>query len=135
MVPTPRTSISARCGLVVLFLALCAPARGTLQFVEVGADRGIGAYSMAPLMGGGVAVEDYDEDGDLDFFVANREGVADQLYRNLGNGHFEEIAAQAGLAETGRSRSALWFDYDGDGDLDLVLAGDCYGTLISCVPG
>ncbi|HRC84109.1 MAG TPA: CRTAC1 family protein [Thermoanaerobaculia bacterium] len=135
MVPTPRTSISARCGLVVLFLALCVPARGTLQFVEVGAARGIGAYSMAPLMGGGVAVEDYDEDGDLDFFVANREGVADQLYRNLGNGHFEEIAAQAGLAETGRSRSALWFDYDGDGDLDLAVAGDCYGTLISCVPG
>ncbi len=122
-------------GLALAGLAASPALEAQISFVEVGTARGIGAYSMAPLMGGGVAVEDFDEDGDLDFFVPNREGVADQLYQNQGDGSFVEIAASVGLASTQRSRSALWFDYDGDGDLDLAVAGDCYGTLLPCQAG
>ncbi|MCB1032956.1 MAG: VCBS repeat-containing protein, partial [Acidobacteria bacterium] len=103
-------------------------------FVDVGASRGVGPYSSG-VMGGGVALADYDGDGDLDLFVPNREGVADQLYRNLGGASFEEIAWEVGLASLQRSRSALFLDYDGDGDLDLLVAGDCYQLPGGCVAG
>ncbi len=103
-----------------------APVDAEIRFVEVGAARGVLPYVMAPGPGGGVAAADFDGDGDVDFFVPNGETVADQLYRNLGNGHFEEIAATAGVASTERSRVALWFDYDGDHRLDLFVGGDCH---------
>ncbi len=77
---------------------------------------------MATGMGGGLAAADFDDDGDIDLFVPNAAGAPDQLYRNLGNGQFEEIVAAAGLASMARSRSALWFDYDGDHRLDLVTS-------------
>ncbi|MEE9294116.1 MAG: FG-GAP-like repeat-containing protein, partial [Phycisphaerae bacterium] len=48
-------------------------------------------------------------------------------YRNLGNGQFVEVAASAGVASTGPSRAGLWFDYDGDHAMDLLVAGDCFG--------
>jgi hypothetical protein len=88
---------------------------------------------MAPGMAGGVAAADFDDDGDIDLFVPNAEGIADQLYRNIGNGHFEEIAADAGLASPARSRAALWVDYDGDHRLDLFVAGDCYQAADECL--
>jgi hypothetical protein len=80
---------------------------------------------MAPGPVGGVAAADYDRDGDIDLFVPNGGGAADQLYRNLGNGSFEEIAATVGLASVENNRAALWFDYDGDHRPDLVVGGDC----------
>jgi hypothetical protein len=94
-------------------------------FVEDGASRGICAMQALYGKGFGVSAADYDDDGDIDLFVPNDYGVADQLYRNDGNGQFEEIAAAVGLAGTGRSRTSLWFDYTGDGRLDLIIAGDC----------
>jgi len=75
-------------------------------------------------MGAGIAAADFDDDGDIDVFVPNGDGVPDQLYRNLGNGQFEEVAAAAGLASTDKNRCALWLDYDGDQDLDLFVAND-----------
>ena len=74
-------------------------------------------------MGGGVAAADFDDDGDIDLFVPNGLGVPDQLYRNTGNGRFDEIAEAVGLASTASNRCALWLDYDGDhvdGDLHQV---------------
>ncbi len=68
--------------------------------------------------GGGVAVGDYDNDGDADLFVTNFG--RNTLYRN-GGGTFADVAAQAGLAEPGYSTSAAWFDMDRDGDLDLYV--------------
>ncbi len=102
-----------------------------LQFVEAG-DRGISPSVMENGKGGGVVAADFDGDGDVDLFVPNAEGVADQLYRNLGDGHFEEIAAIAGLASMDRSRVALFFDYDGDNLLDLITASDCWEAADTC---
>ncbi|MEE9293475.1 MAG: FG-GAP-like repeat-containing protein, partial [Phycisphaerae bacterium] len=89
-----------------------------IEFIDVSASVGIGPHSM-PAMGGGVSAADFDDDGDIDVFVPNGLGVADQLYRNLGNGQFVEVAASAGVASTGPSRAGLWFDYDGDHAMDL----------------
>jgi enediyne biosynthesis protein E4 len=69
----------------------------------------------------GVAVGDYDNDGDPDLYVT---GVfANQLYRNEGDGRFTDVTAEAGVAGDGAwSSSAAFVDYDHDGRLDLFVA-------------
>ncbi len=67
----------------------------------------------------GAVFADYDDDGDLDLYVA-RHGP-NLLYRNDG-GKFVERAAEAGVDDHGFGTSACFFDYDGDGDLDLYAA-------------
>ena len=120
------------CIVAFCLLPLAVPALGSRVFVDVTGGSGIQPSTMAMGMGGGLAAADFDDDGDIDLFVPNAAGSPDQLYRNLGNGQFEEIAAAAGLASIARSRSALWFDYDGDHRLDLVVAGDCHGLTVGC---
>jgi hypothetical protein len=77
--------------------------------------------------GAAVAVADFDKDGWQDFYVTNsREGSLNRLYRNTGDGRFEEVAQSVGLAdvnrrETGVSMGAVWGDYDNDGYEDLFL--------------
>jgi len=77
----------------------------------------------------GVALGDYDGDGDLDVFVS--KGAAsgrtvgkkvDPFFRNEGGFQFTEITREVGTDNTwGRGRSPLWFDHDGDRDLDLLI--------------
>jgi tetratricopeptide (TPR) repeat protein len=77
----------------------------------------------------GVAVADYDNDGDQDLFIA---GVnRNQLYRNEGNGKFVDVTKPANLlgvdAQRGKmwSVAATWLDYDNDGKLDLFVVNYC----------
>lgn len=78
-------------------------------------------------VGAAVAVADFDRDGWQDFYVTNSgEGSLNHLYRNKGNGTFEDVAAALGVAdvnrrETGVSMGAVWGDYDNDGFEDLLL--------------
>ena len=69
--------------------------------------------------GMGVAVGDYDGDGQRDLYVTNYG--ANALYRNRGDGAFASVTAQAGVAGDDFSASAAFFDYDQDGDLDLYV--------------
>ncbi|MDG1491293.1 MAG: CRTAC1 family protein [Planctomycetota bacterium] len=118
--------------LLCAALALAAaPLQGPPLLVEVGASRGIGPYVSPPGLAAGLAAADFDGDGDVDLFVPNGPGAPDQLYVNDGTGRFTEQAAAFGLDVDGNHRGALWFDADGDTDLDLVTVGDCF-TSVPC---
>jgi hypothetical protein len=71
--------------------------------------------------GMGVAVGDYDNDGDADMYVGNF-GVS-RLYRNNGDGTFTDVAEKSGVARRGWSTGATFGDYDRDGRLDLFVPG------------
>jgi hypothetical protein len=70
--------------------------------------------------GMGVAVADYDNDGNLDLFVTGYGGNA--LYRNKGNCTFEDVTDKAGVRGGGFSTGAAWGDYDRDGNVDLFVS-------------
>lgn len=106
-----------------------------ILFSDIADWAGIGDYAWQNPYGiaAGFALSDYDDDGLVDLFVPTFIDRPNQLYRNLGTGQFEEIAADVGLAATHNRRAALWLDYDGDGDLDLLTAGDCFS--LTCTDG
>jgi hypothetical protein len=110
---------------------------GTGMFEDRTARSGLGAPSLA-YTGWGAAWIDFDNDTWLDLLTVNGtiqavEGRADepfpydqrkQLFRNLGNGRFEEVTGQAGavfqLSEVGRG--AAFGDLNNDGGIDVVVA-------------
>lgn len=74
--------------------------------------------------GMGAAVGDYDNDGDPDLVVTNAstgDFPAAILYRNDEGRLFSDVTASAGLRASGWATSAAFFDYDNDGDLDLLI--------------
>ncbi len=78
-------------------------------------------------MGAAVSVVDVNRDGLPDLYVTDsKEGSRNRLFRNRGNGTFEDVAERMGVAdlnraETGVSMGAVWGDYDNDGFDDLFL--------------
>ena len=88
---------------------------GGMKFTDVTATAGVRGegYSM------GAAAADYDNDGDVDLFVAGVE--RNVLYRNTGTGTFEEVTARSGIKSGAWSVAAGWFDFDRDGLLDLFV--------------
>jgi hypothetical protein len=72
------------------------------------------------LYGMGVAAADYDDDGWPDILIT--AVGQNRLFRNTGKGTFVDVTDAAGLGRReGFSTSALWFDYDRDGWLDLLV--------------
>ena len=63
---------------------------------------------------------DVDNDGDADLYVTTVRG-GNNLFENDGRGRFKDISAASGLDYVGHSSSAVFFDYDRDGKLDLFL--------------
>jgi hypothetical protein len=73
------------------------------------------------LYGIGVAVADYDNDGFQDIFVTT--WGQNRLFHNDGKGRFSDVTKASGLdGYSSLSTSALWFDYNRDGHLDLLVA-------------
>lgn len=97
---------------------------GDGTFQNVAADVGL----TATLGTAGASWADYDQDGDLDLFLAGRFDATsnlDGLFRN-DDGQFTDVAATAGVqgASNRLTFMGVWFDYDMDGDQDLYLSCD-----------
>jgi hypothetical protein len=69
---------------------------------------------------------DYDNDCDMDMFIAKCRGGdspanINQMHRNNGDGTFTEVGEEIGLADNVQTWSSAWADYDNDGDMDVVV--------------
>lgn len=98
------------------------------------ATREAGFADVPPGYGLGVEWADYDNDGDLDLFVAN-DSTPNYLFRNDG-GHFRDVGTEAGVAFNGEGREQAsmgvdFGDFDNDGWLDLFMTNFShdYSTL------
>ncbi len=102
----------------VLLENVATPTSGPWQFqystTRVGLDHNNHRFSYA------VAWEDYDNDRDLDLYVANDFGRK-HLYRN-DQGRFRDVAPEAGVEDIGPGMSACWGDYNNDGWMDLYVS-------------
>ncbi|MEZ5398154.1 MAG: CRTAC1 family protein [Bryobacteraceae bacterium] len=92
------------------------------RFRDVSAESGIAAHIGK---GMGVAIADYDADGQIDIYVAN-DATPDFLFHNEGGGRFREVGIEAGIALTddGKAVSSMGADFkdlDDDGRPDLFL--------------
>lgn len=143
VVPPVLTNVAASAGLVTTRAvrgvgwgdfnadgcpdALVATQTGTLlfrnecngTFTDVSAAAGI----TDTINGWSAVWADYDGDNDMDAFITNGSGTGNKLYRNNGNSTFTEVAAAAGVAGAQGFAGAAFADYDGDGDLDVFVAG------------
>ncbi len=89
--------------------------------------------STGPLLTNGLSTmsgswADYDNDGDLDVFLAN-DGGSNALFRNDGNFNFVKIINDTVSKTNGHSFSSAWSDIDNDGDLDLFVTNGFYTSL------
>jgi enediyne biosynthesis protein E4 len=129
--------------LVLALTALAAgqaPAPLGFSFTDVAREAGLTAGTtyggqrsnkyLLETTGCGVAMLDYDNDGFADLFFVNGTTLdgfprgsepTSHLYRNRGDGTFEDVTVKAGLALTGWGQGACAGDYDNDGFVDLFV--------------
>ncbi len=130
LAPAPGGGWQMESGSVDSWLAAWAPER---LFEETAAKAGLthvhraflpNARKSLPIPGEhlppGVAMLDFDGDGRPDLYVCGGDG--NRLYRNRGDGTFEDATARAGVGgQVGEALGALAFDYDHDGRPDLYV--------------
>jgi len=92
------------------------------HFTDVTEKAGLGSTEGRGL---GIAIADFDHDGNIDLFVAN-DSSRQSLYRNKGDGTFEDVSIQTGVAVDGEGKTYAgmgvdFADYDNDGWPDLVI--------------
>ncbi len=99
--------------------------RGKGRFEEIGTLAGVGVSAFGkPRSGMGVDAADYDQDGWIDLLEANVDQEMYSLYHNDKNEMFSDVATPTGIGAATRLLSGWglkFFDYDNDGDLDLLL--------------
>ena len=96
---------------------------GGTKFTDVAADIGLTIPGRSARQTNWV---DYDNDGDLDVYSADRSGE-NKLFQNTG-GKFTQVFAGAGPTDPRPTVGACWLDLDNDGDLDLYLANQSGAT-------
>ena len=114
----------------LITLLLVTNSVGQPSFTDVTSSSGVsnsGGHSAESRLSTSAAWGDYDNDGDMDLYVTNWGQslgpmiALNRLYRNNGNGSFSDVAVSMGVADVRNSNSAVWGDYDNDGDLDLYV--------------
>ncbi len=90
---------------------------GNFRFTDVTKEAGINETGLTL----GVAWGDYDNDNDLDMYVANDFG-RDALLKNNGNGTFSDVSKETNAFDPGYGMSSTWGDIDNDGDLDIYVS-------------
>ena len=143
-----RTCRGAAAALAALLVFVPATARGAEPIVlhDVTAEAGVrfehtdgssGRMYVVETVTAGLALFDYDGDGDEDIYFVNGAPltgtVVDQaprnkLYRNDGNWRFTDVTSESKLGDTGYGMGVVAGDYDNDGDLDLYLSN--YGPNV-----
>ena len=125
-------------GLVASLAAAQAPAVAKVLFRDVAAEAGITfRHHAAPekkyiveSMSGGVALFDFDNDGLVDVYFVDSltvdtakdpKAARSALYRNLGNGRFEDVTDKSGLGHPGWGMGVCTADVDGDGWEDVYV--------------
>jgi len=139
--------------LVLICLAVCALPEGMscasagedppgkLVFEDVAGPAAVhfrfhsgarGKHDLPEIMGGGVAILDFDRDGRLDLYFCQGGPIGDglkesdppcRLFRNRGGMRFEDVTARAGAPGPSYAMGAAAGDYDGDGWTDLLVTG------------
>ena len=114
---------------------------GIPQFVDKTDEKGIGWCGGDSDWTLGVATGDYDNDGDMDLYVANDygginpdqsiRGGDDALFRNNGDKTFTNVTLEAGGLDKGYTMGVDFGDYDNDGDLDVFLANFWQDTILN----
>jgi hypothetical protein len=133
---------AAFCAAIAAAVALLYSAGPGVSFEDVTARSGIAfvlhnaatpEHHQIETMSGGVALFDFDGNGLLDIYLTNGAPQPalvkndprwwNRLYRNKGDGTFEDVTAKAGVRGEGYSMGAATADYDNDGHPDLFVAG------------
>jgi hypothetical protein len=132
---------------VGVFGSVCVPisAEG-IQLTDVTSETGIsfrhtdgasGKRYIVETVASGLALFDYDNDGDVDIYFLNGAPLKgskvatvprNALYRNDGNWRFTDVTGEAGVGDTGYGLGVTTADYDNDGDQDIYLSN--YGANI-----
>jgi hypothetical protein len=103
---------------------------GQGHFTDVTVRAGLANADNTGVAATGVAAGDIDGDGYPDLAVTDAFGPT-RLFRNRGDGTFEEITGTSGVVTSGPTRSLAFADVNGDGNLDLFVCGtgDYYGQM------
>jgi hypothetical protein len=132
-----------RRSITVILILPCtfsyAQEKSSIRLSDVTKDTGItfqhtdgssGKYYIMETVSAGLALFDYDKDGDVDIYFLNGAPLKgtkpnvlakNVLYRNDGNWKFTDVTEQTGLGDTGYGLGVAIADYDNDGDPDVYL--------------
>ena len=126
-------------GLIVLCIFTCAHSEGAIVLTDVTKETGMtfvhtdgggGKRYIVESVTSGLALFDYDGDGDVDIYFLNgaplkgtqvKTAPKNELYRNDGNWTFTNVTDRAGVGDTGFGLGVAVGDYDNDGHLDIYV--------------